>query len=343
MKSGCGGRRHRSKGQGVCMRRICIVPLICLLPALSACYFPGQPRYQPLSLKNVWSVPLQGYKDVQIDERTYLVYYDGYYSHSAKYGFLKWSDVLSEKWLQGAQEYALYRAAELTKSKGTKYFVILHKDDWNLKGIFRGGKYGPTAESRPGASLIIRVLSDYPSSIQPNDDRVYEADKLLQDLAQKNSGLTEYHNKTPSDESMENTGHKFIRWRTSVSTYDSVPVPGYWKKTLLGAAHFKFESGISTTRGPAGKLQVAGWIEHFRPTIPIALLRDCVLLADGMGFEVFRLKDWTVEEHRDIQHGWKVWFRTTGEVVLQHHKDPDSLDPVFVVDEIRSNVLDYEW
>jgi hypothetical protein len=80
--------------------------------------------------------------------------------------------------------------------------------------------------------------------------------------------------------------------------------------------------------------------------MPVALLRDCVLLADEMGFEVFKLKGWTVEEHRDTgssRYQWRVWFRTTAEVVLQHEKGPDSLEPVFVVDEIRSNVMDYKW
>lgn len=322
------------------------VLLLLILLMLGGCYFPGHPRYQPSSLKSILSTPFQGYKDIPIDERTYLVYYDGYYSYFANSGLFQWRVVLSEKWLQGAQEYALYRAAELAKSKGAKYFLILHKDDWNLKSIFSGGKYGPTADITPGASLIIRVLSDYPSSIQSNDDRVYEVDKLLQDLAGKNSGLAEYHSKTPSNQSMKNTEHKFRRWRASVSAYDSVPVPGQWKKTLLGAAYFQFESGISTTRGPADNLQVAGWGESFRPTIPIALLRDCVLLAEGMGFEVFRLKNWTVEEHHDTGpngNPWRVWFRTTAEVILQHHKESDSLDPVFVIEEIRSNVMNYEW
>lgn len=315
--------------------------LLFILPTLGGCYFPGHPRYQPFSLKNVLSAPLQGYKDIPIDERTYLVRYDGYYSHSPQHGFLLWTDVLDEKWLQGAQEYTLYRAGELAKSKGEKYFIVLYKDDWNLMGALKG-KYGPIISTHPGASLMVRVLSDYPSSMQPNDDRVYEVDKLLQSLAEKNSGLAEHHNKTPSDESTENTGYKFSRWRSSVSGYDSVPVPGHWEKPWLVSAYFKFESGISTTKGPNGNFQVAGWVDYFRPSLPLSLLRDCVLLAEGMGFEVFKLKNWTVEEHRD-RDSRKVWFRTTAEVVLQHQKESDSLHPVFVVDEIRSNVMNYEW
>jgi hypothetical protein len=318
------------------VRQICFVMLLFLLPTLGGCYFPGHPRYQPLALKNIWSFPPQGYKDIQLDELTYLVFYDGYHSlsHSA--------DV--EKWLQGAQEYALYRAGELARSKGANYFVVLYKDDWNLRGITRGGKYGPSIDYSPGAGLMIRMLSDDRASMHPNDDRVYKIDMLLQSLTEKNPGFAHYQNGTPPDKS-ENTEKRLSRWRSSISGYDSVPVPGQWLKSSFFRDGFKFKSGISTTRGPSGNLQVAGWVEHFRPTMPLSLLRDCVILADGMRFEVFKLVDWTVEEYRSGSNRYelKVWFRTTATVILQHQKEPDSLDPVFVVDEIRSRVMDYRW
>jgi len=309
--------------------------LLFILPTMGACYFQGHPRYQPLSPKNIFSTPFQGYKDIQIDEQTYLVLYDGYYSHSLKHGFLQSTDILDEKWLQGAQAYALHRAGELVKSKGAKYFVVLHKDDWNLIGITRS-RYGPLPDISPGAGLMIRILSDYPSSMQLNDDRLYEVDKLLQSVTEKNNGPIEYQ------ENYSPTENGFRRWRSSVSGYNSVPVPGHWEKPLWGPSYLKFESGTDMAKGSTSNFRVAIWDDHFRPTFPIQLLQQCLTLAEREGFEFFRLENWTVEEHRDdptqVRLG-RVWFRTAAHVVLQHQKELDSLDPVFVVDEIRKNVM----
>lgn len=308
--------------------------VIFILPALGGCYFPGHPRYQPFALKNIWSFPLQGYKDIQIDDRTYLVLYDGYYSHSLKYGFLQSTDIFDEKWLAGAQAYALYRAGELAQSKGAKYFVVLHKDDWNLIGVTRS-KYGPLPDISPGAGLMIRILSDYPSSMQLNNDRLYEVDKLLQSVTEKSNGPVEYQE---NDSPTENGFH---RWRSSVSGYNSVPVPGHWENLLWGPSYFKFESGTDMVKGPTGKFLVAIWDDRYRSTFPIQLLQQCLTVAEHEGFEFFKLENWTVEEHRadptQVRLG-HVWFRTAAHVVLQHQKEPDSLEPVFAVNEIRANI-----
>jgi hypothetical protein len=36
-----------------------------------------------------------------------------------------------------------------------------------------------------------------------------------------------------------------------------------------------------------------------------------------------------------------VWFRTKATIVLKHQNEPDSFEPVFVVNEIRPNVMKY--
>ena len=326
----------------------CCVLLVSLLVTLSACSFPVQPQYQPLTENSILSRPRQGYEEFQIDHSTHFITYVNYFSLSHKHGLL--IDLLDDKWLKGAQEYVLYRAAELAKSKGAKYFAILHEDDWNLIDFFTTSKYGHNPIVRPGAGLMIKILNDYPSYTQAKDDRVYEVDKLLQNLPEKNSGLAEYQKTTSHDEAITNTRYGFSRWRSSVSGYDAVPVPGRWEKPLLGSAAFKFEPGKSIVKQPTGSFRIAIWDDHWNsnrhnidePILQIQLLRQCVTLAEHEGFEVFKLEDWIVEEHREATPDGNlrnVWFRTSANVTLQHQKEADSLDPVFVVDEVRPYLM----
>lgn len=315
-----------------------------ILLTQGGCSLPAHPLYQPLSIKNILSAPWQGHRDIPIDERTYFVYYRGYYSNNQRF-YLGWDDdALLEKWLQGAQEYALYRAGELAKSKGANYFVIFYKDDWNLESILeKTYKRGPIIRVFPSAGLIIRILRDLPSSVKPDDDRIYAVDNLLQSLREKNSGLPLHQVKHPPAELIKNTENGYNRWRLSVSGYDPVPDPWQWKTTVFGQ---DIESGTRNTKELNDTFQVVRWAKHFEPTMPLTLLRDCVLRAEKMGLKAFRLTDWTVEEHRDTGLSldqWRVWFRTTATAIPQHYKESDSLDPVFVVDEIRSNVMNYDW
>ncbi len=347
--------RGKMKRTGSCKiqlpatRTCCLFLIFPIVLALAACSVSAHPRYQPISASSSLFELRQGYRDIQIDGKVYLIVYMNYVSSSLDHGLL--IDPLDHKWLQGAQEYVLYRAAELTKSKGAKYFGILHKDDWNLIDFSTSSKYGRHPIAHPGAGLMIKILNDYPSSTQPKDDRVYEVSNLLQSLPEKNSGLAKYQKTTSHDEAITNTGYGFSRWRSSVSGYDSVPVPGHWEKPVFGSAYFKFEPGMNITKEPTGSFHIAIWDDYWNsnrhnsdePILQIQLLRQCVALAEHEGFEVFKLEDWTVEEHREAtpEDGdlRKVWFRTTATVMLQHQKDPNSLDPVFVVDEIRSNVM----
>ncbi|HBR50530.1 MAG TPA: hypothetical protein DEA71_10635 [Nitrospira sp.] len=331
------------------------VPLLLfVLLTLGACSHPGYPRYQPISMSDwVASQLRQGYHDIQIDEETYVIVYTNYVTH----GFF--IHPLENKWVQGAQEYALYRAGELAKSKGAKYFSVLHKDDWNLLdfskeylyqryiSMIRG--YGSRPIAHPGAGLMIKVLKDYPSSIPSDDDRIYEVEALFQRLIEKNPGLADYKNTMLPDKSVKNAGDRFGRWRSLVSDYDSLSVRGQWVKSVFGD-RFEFKPGRSITKEATDTYHVTLWDDHWNdyrskhnwPILQVQLLQQCVLLAEEMGFEVFKLVNWTVEEYRDATSDGglrKVWFRTTATVTLHHQKERDSLAPVFVVEEIRPNVM----
>jgi len=98
------------------MRRIYFVLLLFLLPLLGACMPHVYPRYQPISESGGLSSPVQGYQDIQIDGETYFIAYMNYYSFSFGHGLP--GDARDDKWLKGAQEYVLYRAAELPNLPG---------------------------------------------------------------------------------------------------------------------------------------------------------------------------------------------------------------------------------
>lgn len=321
---------------------ICCFFLLPLAFALGACSFPVHPRYQPISESGGLSRPVQGYQDIQIDGETYFITYMNYYGFSFGHGLP--GDPRDDKWLKGAQEYVLYRAAELAQSKGAQYFAVLYQDDWNLSRVERGYyKWrGVDPHWEPGAGLVMRVLSNYPSSMPPNNNRVYEVGMLLQSLIEKNSGLAEYQKKTVHDEPAKTAGDRFIRWRLSVSGYDSVPVPGTRQTTFIGQEYIKFKPGSAIIPQTPDQFEIAIWDDKL--ISPLQLLSECVKLADQRRYEVFKLMNWTVDEYRnDDTHyregGWKVWFRTKATIVLQHQNEPDTPDPVFVVDEIRSNVM----
>lgn len=319
------------------------VALCSLLVTLSACSFPVQPRYQPISESSILSAPWQGYQDIQIDERTYFIFYRNYYRESW-YGPV--FDPGDEKWVQGAHEYVLYRAGELAKSKGALYFVILHKDDWNLVTRLAPGKSARGSFFHPGAGIVMRILRDAPVSIQPHDDRIHDVDQLLRDLQERNIGLADYQKKPGQVESIERSEKVLPRWR-SVSGYGIRPVLDHREKynqifdpALPILTPFRPETNV--TKKPTGGFEIAIWDDNSSPTFPLQVLRQCVVLAEHEGFEVFRLENWNVEEHRETTPEGgvlRVWFRTTATVTLQHEDDPDSLDPVFVVDEIRTNVM----
>lgn len=245
-------RRCKARSQAIRTCCFCWLPLVF---ALGACSFPVQPRYQPISESGVLSVPRQGYRDIPIDERTYLILYDNYYRASLNVPIF---DPHDEKWLQGAQEYVLYRAGELAKSKGVRHFVVLYKDDWNLIGVFPQ-KSGRRPSFQPGAAIVMRVLTSDSFSIQANDDRVFEVDQLLRDLPEMNSGLAEYQKKPSQVETIQKTGKSFNRWRSSVSGYESRPVLGHRAKQLLDYAlsplsPFRPETII--TKKPTGGFEI---------------------------------------------------------------------------------------
>ena len=320
----------------------CLILLLWISSVLAACTLhpslPVQPRYQPIPESSDWSGQSQGYASHQIDESTFLIAYQNYFSSVSIEG--KWANPFDEKWLKGAQEYVLYRAGELAKSKGAKYFAILHKDDWNQIFFSEGLFHGP--HFSPGASIVMRVLDRNASSVPKGEDHIYEVDKLLESLVQKNIGLAEFQRiSLPHDGTVKITDNRVTRWRSSVSGYDSESVPLVRKSFWWGGFHlfWSFEPGTEIIKNPSGAFEIAMWDRVL--VSPDQLLLECVKLADREGYEVFKLENWTVEEHRanGDRGDRRIWFKTKANVVLQHNqKKSESLESVFVVEEIRSNV-----
>lgn len=310
-----------------------IILLLCMPFVLDACTFSfrAQPRYQSISESSFWHHPFQGYKSHQIDERTYLIVYQDYFSGVPVNG--KWADYLDEKWLKGAQEYVLYRAGELTKSKGVQSFVVLHKDDWNQVS-YESGRYGGP-RFMPSAMLLIRILDKNASSIPVDGEYVYDADKLLDSLAKQNIGLAEHRGMSSHLEGAVNrTDNRVIRWRSSIIVSDSVPTHPF------GWFEWRYSPKTKITKVPSGSFDIAMSGPYM--VSPVELLLECVKLADREGYGAFKLENWTVEEHRNEVLGLaarRLWFETKAHVVLQQHqKKSEDLESVFVVEEIRSNV-----
>lgn len=319
--------------------------LLLVLVAMEACTIHAPPRYQALSQSSIWDghSDKRGYFDYQIDERTYLIGYSNYLTTAAH---IYEGDFLSWKWVKGAQEYALYRASELTMGKGQKSFVILFKDDWSHMTYtsygYRGGVHPIPS---PGAVLIIRILDTDAVPISDNDNRVYQAEMLLENLPRANIGLAEYQGMAGSAEyKSQHAPRGFQRWRSSISPYDSVPLPAINGKGIhAGHEYDIFQPGAKVTKLATDRFDIAIWDEVH--VSPLQILLQCVVLADREGYKAFKLANWTIEEHygspsnHSSRPYWgRLWFRNTVDVVLLQEKESTNFEPVFVVDEIRSRL-----
>jgi hypothetical protein len=146
----------------------------------------------------------------------------------------------------------------------------------------------------------------------------------------KQQGVASFPDNTTANE------HRFSRWRVPVLLSDSAlePALSNRKSSLLDT---------EITEDAPGVFEVVQWSRL--PLSPIDLFRQGVKLADREGYPVFKLENWTTEEYRPGRYwgdwnDWNAWFRTKEKVVLQHQmSEPNGLDPVFVVDEIRENVM----
>lgn len=244
------------------------------------------------------------------------------------------------------EEYALYRAGELTKRFDAKYFEILFKDDWNF--LFIGHRN--RLEGPPGAGLVIRILNKNLLAI-PREaaDHVYQADKLLEELAKKNPGLAKYHERSTIDEVTERvTDDSSPRWR---SLFDHYKVLGEWTQPTFenpDPASVREEIKISLNeireviKAPSGEIEVAIRTSYW-PSLSEFLLYSATV-AEREGFKTFRLENWGVEQHRTKLVFFKTFgllrpfieFRTKAHIVFLSQRDPDSFGPVFEVDAIRS-------
>ncbi len=340
------------------MKRLCYVLLMCLLPMLGACAAPIYPRYQPVAedsigaarlCKNCFgTVPRHGYSDYQIDERTYLMTYQGFNPA----GMGPWRYLSHEEWIEMAHDYVLYRAAELAKSKGARKFAILHRDDSNESwrvSIPVYNKYGHYAGHKeiimgfhPEARVLIRLLSsDSPVNVR-SDNHVHEVGGLLTALKKGNARLAAQLETAAPQENVLVSKSRFVRWRAPVLFEDTALEPGLAK---LEPGLEKRNSSFLDTEIIEDAHRVFKVVQWSRlPLSPIDLLRECIKIADQEGYPSFKLENWTTGEYRPGRswndwNDWNAWFQTKTRLVLQHQSELNSLDPVFVVEEIRESVM----
>lgn len=273
-----------------------------------------------------------GLQQVQLDEDTYFIVY------------------MSDRRVgdpQVAQEFVLYRAGEVAKSRGVNNFAVLHRDDWDFlseRGIsIQSGPFSHRMKRLddydPGAGIVMRLVHESAMSVKRNDDRVYEVDTVLQQLPKRNRALADYVRTVPDESLIRDGWLRFHPWRSAVTVYESLSAYDRKFKGLYGKDHRDVTGHIETTvvpQTPSGSFEMS--LSSMALIPPLYFLHKCVQLADQEGYEVFKITKWVEEEH--ISQGEKryMWFRTTATISLQHQKEPKSLEPVFVVDEIRKGV-----
>jgi hypothetical protein len=333
-----GNREKRMKPAGrfssqLQLRRIFLVLVLPILLALGACASPSYPLYQPIATSGSKISPQQGYSDYQIDERTYLITYQGFNPDATR----PWRGLSHEEWIEMAHDYVLYRSAELARDKGAKRFVILHRDDSNQSWrvsvrdthsqIIRG--YIPSARA------LIRILADDKTSIVGSEGQVHEVNTLITRLVKSNLEVAKQQGVASSPDNVAANEHRFFSWRVPVLLGDSA-----LESSLANRKSSLLDTEI--TEDAPGVFGIVQWSRL--PLSPIDLLRQAVKLADQEGYAVFKLENWTTEEYRRGRHwnnwnDWSAWFRTKARLVLQHQSEPNNLAPVFIVDEIRENVM----
>lgn len=318
--------------------RIGLLLMLPILFALGACSSPSHPRYQPIAAGGFRLEPQQGYSDYQIDERTYLITYQGFNSDAAR----SWRGLSHEEWIEMAHDYVLYRSAELARNRGSKQFVILHRDDsnqsWRVSVGLERRSYTYHQHIQgymPSARALVRFLLDDKTSVAGSEDQVHEVDALIPKIMRKNTEIAKQQGVAFSPDNGTATEGQFIRWRVPVLLGDSGLEP-----SLVNRKSSLLDNEI--TEDAPGVFGIVQWSRL--PLSPIDLLRQGVKLADRVGYAVFKLEQWTTEEYRPGRYwsdwnDWNTWFRTKARLVLQHQREPNSLDPVFVVDEIRENVM----
>lgn len=191
----------------------------------------------------------------------------------------------------------------------------------------------------------MRMMDAEAGLIGDNEYRVYGAEALLESLPRNNSGLAKYQRTAGSPEDKgQHLTNGFQRWRSSISAYDSVPLPAIkGKGAWAGHEYYVLQPGVAVKKLGADKFEISIWDEmHISP---MQILAQCVDLADREGYRTFKLASWTVEEyhgsptnHSARPYWGRLWFKNIVDVVLQQQHELTSLEPVFVVDEIRSHV-----
>lgn len=303
------------------MPRSSLLFLVALLPFLANC-FPSHPAYQPISSATI-GTHYQGFEDYQLDEHTFMVSYQIYGG--------PFSDSQIDEWLRLAQQYALYRAGELTTNRGGRYFRVLHKDDWRNIGWSRGNKSrGPRIVL--GARIVFRVLQDTPFELH---DGVYEAKSLRERLVQANTGLARYEGKPIAlDGGVTIKDKTRTRWRSVVRDNEPTPL------TSEGLNISPFYPETKITKLNSHHFRIEMWGHDLLS--PIQFLGICTKFTESQGYDAFQFDSWIDEEHVLAGEGnWAIWFRTRATVILYAEKPLDVFDAAFSVKEVKTTV-DYD-
>jgi hypothetical protein len=288
------------------------VLLIVLLIGCPRPHYPDHPTYQAWTDSGFFRP--QGYEDNQLDSTTFFVRYVGYKNET--------DDPSQLKWVKGAQEYVLFRAAELSASKGAGWFLVLYREDWSLVGSIKYYRTPRKPVFYPGAALIIRILKTAPLELNPD---VYEVNSLMENLASKNLGLARYRSIPVTQ--YDSLDSPVLRWRTSLIPFDPVPLTA---EGLNISAH---NPETKVTRLSHGRFELEMWGYYLLH--PARFLGECVKLAEREGYDNFTLADWKSEEH--FGPSPYIWFKISATVTLLREPGPH-MQTVFNVKEIRPQV-----
>jgi hypothetical protein len=260
-----------------------------------------------------------GYAEYQLDANTFIIGYRGYRSTTQANWRNPPGDEPLDEWIGLTQNYVLYRAAEATLNRAYSKFRILYKTDGYWFGR-EDGLQGLLPDLHVYAMAIIRFVTD---SGLPTPLAIYEARAIV--------------NQPPDLPGYERAKvgiqKPFARWRRPIQ--EPYAITPWWNGVT---ADLSTDSRTYIIESSPNRFRV----ESIAQT-PIALLDECVRLAEQKGYQGFELENWIAEEEapRYSLHGFyygplKNGIRAT--MVLVHDVSTQSGKTIFVAKDLKPNV-----